>query len=255
MKLFDSHCHLQDDRIFDQVEMVINRALESGVSLMVCCGCSEKDWGKVNAIADKFKSVIPAFGIHPWYVSECSEKWLENLEYLLKSKPLAAVGEIGLDHAIKTCNYELQLDVFIKQLRLAEKLHRPVSIHCRKAWGDLLCVLKQENGSKYGGAVHSYSGSAQMVCQLQKYNLSISFSGSVTKNGNRRAREAISEVDADRLLIETDSPDILPQGYIGINEPANLTSVAQQIAVIKNHNIQTIAELTFNNAVKLFQRQ
>ncbi|HEX3020751.1 MAG TPA: TatD family hydrolase [Chitinispirillaceae bacterium] len=254
MRLFDSHCHLQDSRIIDELHLVMDRAQKAGVSAMLCCGCSERDWETVFEISKKFDSVIPAFGMHPWYIGERSGVWLDKLESLLKSVPKAAVGEIGLDYTLKTGNEKEQLSVFADQLRLAARLQRPVSIHCRKAWGNLLELLKEEKGIKQGGAIHSYSGAPQLVTLFQKLGLYISFSGSVTSKSNLKVRTSLAEVDSERLLIESDSPDLLPWACIGYNEPANLSAIAKEISLLLNWSVEMVSETTYRNGIKLFQR-
>ncbi len=221
---------------------------------MLCCGTSEQDWDKVIEISQKYKMVIPAFGIHPWFIATRSEKWLDKLECVLKLFPEAAVGEIGLDYTLKKGNEKEQLGVFIDQLRLAAKLDRPVSIHCRKAWGDLTDLLEKEKGVRQGGAIHSYSGAPQLVGQIQNFGLSISFSGSLTMESNRRGKASLMQVDTSRLLIETDSPDLLPQGFTGNNEPANIISIVRKIASVLGCSDEKVSELTFNNGMKIFKR-
>ena len=232
----------------------MNRASMAGVSAMLCCGTSEQDWDKVIEISQKYESVIPTFGIHPWFMSSRSEKWLDKLECVLKSFPGGCGGEIGLDYTVKEGNEKEQLSVFIDQLRLAAKLDRPVSIHCRKAWGELTDLLEKEKGVRQGGAIHSYSGAPQLVRRLQNYGLSISFSGSLTMEGNRKGKASLEQVDHERLLIETDSPDLLPWGFTGNNEPANIISIVKAISSVLGCSDEMVSEITFNNGMKVFKR-
>jgi len=232
----------------------MNRASMAGVSAMLCCGTSEQDWDKVIEISQKYESVIPTFGIHPWFIATRTERWLDKLEWVLKSFPEAAVGEIGLDYTVKEGNEKEQLSVFIDQLRLAAKLDRPVSIHCRKAWGELTDLLEKEKGVRQGGAIHSYSGAPQLVRRLQNYGLSISFSGSLTMEGNRKGKASLEQVDHERLLIETDSPDLLPWGFTGNNEPANIISIVKAISSVLGCSDEMVSEITFNNGMKVFKR-
>ncbi len=221
---------------------------------MLCCATSEQDWDRVVEISQKYDSVIPAFGIHPWFVGSRSEKWLDKLECVLKSFPEAGVGEIGLDYSLRKGNEKEQLSVFADQLRLAARLDRPVSIHCLRAWGDLTELLQQEKGVSQGGAIHSYSGAPQLVSRIQKFGLFISFSGSLTFEGNRKARASLVHVNPERLLIETDSPDLLPRGYTGNNEPANVISIVKEISSVLDCSDEMVSEITFNNGMKLFKR-
>lgn len=234
--------------------MVMERASQAGVCLMLCCGSSEEDWDEVVEISRRYKSVIPAFGIHPWYIGSRSEKWLDRLESILRSVPHAAVGEIGLDHVLNEGNEKEQLSVFSDQLELAAKLDRPISIHCRRAWGDLLELIEKQKGIRQGGAIHSYSGSPQLVSRIQKSGLYISFSGSLTFDKNRKARSSLLQVDPQRLLIESDSPDLLPMGFTGDNEPANILAIVKEISSILDWSNEMVSEITFNNGMKLFHR-
>ena len=145
IRLFDAHCHLQDDRIFGDVDAVLLRARQAGVRAMMCCGSGEDDWENVRALS-KREGVFVSYGLHPWYVDARSGAWFEKLGALLENAPEAGVGEIGLDHALKDANREIQDEIFISQLRLARDLDRPVSLHCRKAFGRFMEILKDEGG-------------------------------------------------------------------------------------------------------------
>ena len=253
MLLFDSHCHLQDERLNSAIGEVVDRALAAGVSRMLCCGSAESDWETVKALSTRYPAIVPGFGLHPWYVKQRSANWLGELEFLLANSPGAAVGEIGLDHARDERNDEEQAVVFLAQLRLARKLHRPVSIHCRKAWGEMVQILTTQCGLPDGGAVHSFSGSPAIIPQLQQLNVSLSFSGSITHDRNKRGRASSIAADDRFLLIETDSPDIAPAGMLGkANEPANLVVVAETAARLRGCPVETIAEITNRNAAELF---
>lgn len=254
MQLFDSHVHLQDDRIWMDHDALISRASDAGVSYMVCCGSCEDDWERVSALAKKYSQIIPAFGLHPLYVSTRSDKWLVRLEKILLRHPAAAVGEIGIDHTLEVRTDTEQCVVFTEQLRLATKLRRPVSIHCRKAWFVLQSTLKNLAGIPYGGVVHSYSGSPELVSELLKYGLSISFSGSVTNERNRRVRQSAAIVPIDKLLVETDSPDLLPQGRTGMNEPSFLIDIISTISSIKDVATDLLARKTYENGMSIFNR-
>lgn len=255
MKLFDTHTHLQDDRIWDQHERIISNALDAGVQVMVCCGSCEDDWERVYYLSKKFpQNIIPAYGLHPWYISKRTQNWKSKLVDMLIDTPIAAVGEIGLDHAIEDRDDGDQRRVFIDQLEIAAKLKRPVSIHCRKAWLELQKCLKCLHSSFYGGVVHSYSGSSELIPELIKSGLMISFSGSITYERNRRAREALLRVPEDKLLIETDTPDIPCQGRTGFNEPFFLSDTLKTIAGIINQPVGAVARRTYENGVKMFLR-
>jgi TatD DNase family protein len=253
MQFIDAHCHLQDRRYRGHGSEIIARGKASGVTAFVCCGAEEADWQVVAQLSGANPEVIASFGVHPWYVAGLSPVWRERLEELLATYPAAAIGEIGLDFAVDGFDRETQERVFRAQLELARQLERPVSIHCRDAWGRLVDILGEQR-LPVGGLIHSYSGSADMVPVVERFGLYVSFSGAITRPNARRAQEAIRRVSAQRLLIETDSPDLLPQGAAGdLNEPANLPLVAVRAAALRGMPAEGLASLTSANAERLFR--
>lgn len=254
MKLFDSHAHLQDDRIRGDLEAVVSRAEEAGVSKILCCGSSEADWDEVAFLADRYPQlIIPAFGLHPLFYRSRSDEWLKVLERMLKRYPGAAIGEIGLDHSIHGCDHADMSDVFVRQICLALRFSRPVSIHCRNAWEPLENALRKCVPLSIKGAVHSWSGSAGMLQRIMKFGLYISFSGALTNDKNRRARESAQAVPIDRMLIETDSPDLVPFMRNGLNEPSFITDVVKKIADIREISPEYVARATYENGMSLYR--
>jgi TatD DNase family protein len=253
MGLYDSHCHLQDERFSAILDPVIARAEKSGVAAMMCCGCREEDWQRVRTLAAR-KNVVVSFGLHPWFVTQRSRGWRDSLRQFLIDTPGAGVGEIGLDNAITHAAPQEQEEVFISQLGLARELERPVSIHCRKAFGRLVELLEVHGGGALRGLIHSYSGSADLVPVFMRLGLHLSFSGTVTQTHNKRARQAVLAVSRDRLLIETDSPDLPPAGCaaLTVNEPSNLPLVLEAVATLVGMSKEEAATLTAGNAWRLF---
>lgn len=250
MKFFDAHCHLHDGRYGARLPLVVGRACAAGVERMLCCGCEQADWPEVRRLAAAFRPVVPSFGLHPQRAAARTPSWLQELRALLAEVP-AAVGEIGLDFSGNLHNFADQEAVFTEQLHLARELRRPVVIHCRHAWGRLMAILKSEGGVREGGLIHSYSGSPELVPQVERANLCISFSGAITYAGNRHGRESLRRVSRDRLLIETDSPDLSPAGAAKLNEPANVVLVARVVSELRGETLDSIAEATSSNAERL----
>ena len=143
---------------------------------------------------------------------------------------------------------------FHEQLTLARRLGRPVSIHCRRAWGSLLELFRNNRGIAEESVIHSYGGPVELIGELAGYGVSFSFSGSITRERNRRGRKAATAVPPERLLIETDSPDIQPVNHEGNNEPATLVRVAEALAGLRGKTVDAIAEVTFTNGDRLFSR-
>jgi TatD DNase family protein len=262
MKLFDCHNHIQDERIFPMLEKVMERARLAGVARMAIKGCCEADWPKVIEIANRYKNAHLAFGLHPWFIGGRSSQWFQTLEKLLTTYPQASVGEIGIDRALETRNDAEQEQVFLAQLEIARKFDRPATIHCRRAWGRLIELLDQFGELPRGMLIHCFGGSAEGATELVKRGAYISFSGSITRPNAKKAGPAIRAVPADRILIETDAPDIMPLNVDEasclvaedrlLNEPANLRHVLAKAAELRGVSEESLAETTFRNAERFF---
>lgn len=253
--LIDTHCHLQDKRLIAHADDILRRASDADVNVLVCCGCREDDWEDVVTLAQKSDCIIPALGLHPWWAGKRSSSWKDRLEWYLEQFPKMAVGEIGLDYAVDGYDKDEQIELFTEQMNIALRYDRPVSIHCRKAWGSLIAFFRQypETGGK--AIIHSYGGSIELIDELRKFGVMFSFSGSVTFPNNRRGRKAAAAVPEEHLLLETDSPDIPPYGSTGENEPANLKTVAQTVAELRGISVARLASVTSVNASNRFHLQ
>ncbi len=235
MKYIDSHCHLHDSRIINNIQPIIARAKKANIRYMVSCATMEENFETTAQVSRQNPSVLPCFGIHPWFVNTVSPKWKQILETYLTTIP-SGIGETGIDFTDKAADQNLQLGVFEYHLTLAKELNLPINIHIRKAWDTFIHILKRFGKFKTPGIIHSYSGSADMIPIFEKMGLYISFSGSVTNPGAKKVIAALKKVSQDRFILETDTPDIYP--YIeppnseGLqlnrpNEPANIPAIAK----------------------------
>jgi TatD DNase family protein len=264
MKLFDCHNHIQDERIYPELEKVMVRARMAGVEKMAVKGCCESDWPKVVEIINRYPDTYLAFGLHPWFIDGRSDQCFKVLRDLLTSYPQASVGEIGIDHAISPRNDGEQEAVFLEQLEMARQFDRPVTIHCRQAWGRLIELLDQGEELPRGMLIHCFGGSAEIATELVKRGAYISFSGSITRPNAKKAGPAIRAVPEDRILIETDAPDLLPHTVdetscfkvdgVHLNEPAHLPLVLAKAAELRGTSKETLAAITFRNAERFFCR-
>ncbi|TQD72214.1 hypothetical protein C1H46_042253 [Malus baccata] len=292
MKLFDAHCHLQDPRIFDKAPQLIAATLDSGVVRFAVNGVSEKDWHLVKQLGESYPCVIPCFGLHPWFVAERTPNWLNTLKQFFESTPSAAVGEIGLDKGShgKKVDFTDQVNVFRQQLELAKELKRPASIHCVRAFGDLLQIMKSLGPFPAGVILHSYLGSAEMVPEFASLGAYFSFSGFLMSMKVNKAKRMLKMVPSERILLETDAPDALPKSELGslhlvegdasfpkelqsqetssapvasasdaltlpkeaLNHPANIHNVLIYVASLLEMTTEELAEISYHNAVRLF---
>lgn len=247
--LFDAHCHLQDARLADVLEVALHRAREAGVERMVCCATREEDWGAVLDLARRHRSVIPMAGLHPWHVAGARDGWPERLEAAFDAG--AGAGEMGLDFSEGRPPRELQEAAFVLQLRLAIARDLPVSLHCVKASDRMLTLLRETGVPAAGGLVHAFSGAPEVALAFQALGLHLSFGGALTRPGAKRAAASFAQVRDDRFLLETDAPDLAPEGVDGPNEPAHLALVAAAAARIRGGDPGGDAHA---NAARLFGR-
>lgn len=232
--LDDAHNHLHDPRL--QALARDAGAIASSIPLRhsVVNGTSESDWNEVAALASRHVWIIPSFGLHPWFVEKRSADWAAMLEKHLLKQPNAAVGEIGLDRWIENPDIDAQRECFVTQLNLARKLDRPVTIHCLKAWGLLEEILRDQPPLPRGFLLHSYGGSREMIPGWVQLGAYFSLSPHFAHERKTAQLETFQHVPTDRLLIETDAPDMRPPDTDNphplkdpnghpINHPANLT--------------------------------
>jgi TatD DNase family protein len=262
MKLFDCHCHLQDERLQEGLAEHLALARKVGVARFACCGVSEADWPLVAKLSDENDEIVPSYGLHPWEVHNRSPQWLKTLRQYLSNGP-AGVGEIGLDHGIRVRNDKEQEEVFLAQLALAVELNRPVSIHCRRAFPTLIRLLSKHERPQAGFVVHSFSGSLDDMNALFELGAYFSFSGTCTFTRNKKAHRNIKAAPRERLLIETDCPDMYPlvkgeehqqRGEKRVNPPANIVHPLRKAAELLDESEAKLAQSVWENANRLFSR-
>lgn len=263
MRLVDAHNHLQDARLVRRHREILPELERIGLSKAVVNGTKESDWEDVAELASKYDWVVPSFGVHPWYVSERSEAWLEILRARLEEWPNAGVGEIGLDRWIEGHDERVQAEVFEAQLALAAEMDRAVTIHCLRAWGALAETLRGAALPKRGFLVHAYGGSVEMMREFAKLGGYFSFNAYFLHERKERQREVFCDVPAERLLVETDAPAMSPpegknahplRSVSGetINHPANIELAYTALAQIRGVAVEELARQVEENSAALF---
>ncbi|MED1603468.1 TatD family hydrolase [Alkalihalophilus marmarensis] len=251
--LFDTHVHLNANQFEDDVEEVINRAKEAGVSEMVVVGFDEKTINRALELIEKYDMLYAAVGWHPVDAIDMKDEHLVWLEELAAHPKVVALGEMGLDYHWDKSPKEVQKEVFRKQIQLAKKVKLPIVIHNREADQDIVDILEEEKAEEVGGIMHCFGGSVEIAERCLKMNFYISLGGPVTFKNAKRPKEVAKHIPMDRLLIETDCPYLAPHPYRGKrNEPAYVKLVAEEIAGLKEVNVDEVANTTRENAKRLF---
>ncbi|MDF2636707.1 MAG: hydrolase, TatD family [Pelosinus sp.] len=251
--LFDSHAHIDDEKFDADREEVIQRAIENGVTGIINVGACMASSARSIALAEKYKSVYAAVGIHPHDAINALEADYEQLAQWATLDKVVAIGEIGLDYYYDFSPRDVQHSVFVRQLDVARQTDKPFIIHDRDAHGDLLDILKKEaKGLK--GVLHCFSGSLEMAREVIKMGYYISIAGPVTFKNAAKLPEIVAKVPLERLLVETDCPYLTPQPYRGKrNEPAYVKLVAQQVADLRGMELTDLAKATSENVRSLFK--
>lgn len=254
MNLFDSHCHLDDEKFDEDRAEALARMLENGVSRCVCVGSDLPSSQRCVALAEQYDFIYAAAGVHPHEAKDAPADYLDRLRSLLRRPRVRALGEIGLDYYYDLSPRDVQKRVMSEQIDLAIETDMPVIFHIRDAHGDMFEHLRSRGGRLPAGVIHCCSASAEMVREYLKMGFYISFAGPITFKNAATPVEASRAVPLDRLLIETDSPYLAPVPLRGRrNEPAFVRYVLEKQAEIHGVDAEELAEITFRNACALYR--
>ncbi len=251
MELFDSHCHYNDEKFNIDRDNIIKDNIKKGITKAIVAGYSVKSSKQAIEIAEKYTNNLYAIvGISPNDLDEINYK---EIEKLAKNKKVVAIGEIGLDYYWNKENKELQKQVFLNQIQIANNLDLPIVIHTREAVMDTIEILKTNKVNKKG-IFHCCPLNIELIKEALKLGYYISFSGNITFKNSKNAYSCVSYVPLEKILIETDSPYMTPEPFRGQrNNPAYVQYVAKKIAEIKNLREEEIAQITYNNAKTIFE--
>ncbi len=261
MKIFDSHAHYDDER-FDGVRdaLIADIVQNENVSMIVNAGASLSSTESSKVLSEKYDHVYFTAGVHPESAdtdSKCAN-WLDTVAENAKHPKCVAIGEIGLDYYYGRNTAEIQKEVFVKQMELADKMPMPVVVHDREAHADSLSIVSEF--PKVYGVFHSYSGSFEMAKELVKRGWYISFNGILTfKNARKTIEvlEGLKDFDGgkylDRILVETDCPYLAPVPFRGkTNHSGYIKYVAEKAAEILCVSPDAFCELTYKNACRFY---
>jgi TatD DNase family protein len=234
--LYDTHCHLYKE-YYDDIDSIIKKAKDNGVEKYISDATNIDTCYEMLELASKYDDVYITLGIHP----ECIDDSYEELESIindnLDNPKFVAIGEIGLDYHYEGYDRDKQIELLEKQLTLAEKINKPVVIHCRDAFNDMIELLRKHSNR---GVIHCFEGTLDEYKQYEALGYYIGVDGNVTFK-NSKTRDVIKDIPMDRILLETDSPYLTPEPYRGIpNDPSYILNIAEYIANLKNIDINDV---------------
>lgn len=215
-------------------------------------GVGPDGWRGIAALAGAEEGVFPAFGLHPMLTSRYGLGLLEELEHYAARG--VAIGEIGLDYTVAGVSREDQVAAVRGQLRLALRMGLPVLIHCRRAFQDMLRIVREERVREVGGIMHAFSGSPEIARQFIGEGFLISMAGTITYRNAVKPPEVAARIPLEHLVLETDAPDMAPEPFRGrVNQPAFLRVTAEKLAQIKGVSLEEVSAATTANAERIFR--
>lgn len=259
--MIDAHCHLADSRIQDDIEGLIKRAEDIGVTHFVQAGVDSKDWERQIALQSHFGDRIRIVaGIHPYRIASMTKDTLKlgllDLEKFVATHNVGAIGEVGLDfretYVPTTAAKSLQSDAFVIQIQFANRIKKPCVFHVVRAHDEAMRLMKLVP-PKSGGLVHAFTGNPSVAERYLAQNLSLSIGTAVLNPKSDGLRQSVRMIPLDRILVESDAPDQPPPGWPEpLNSPLCLPLIIEAIARERGDSTERIIAATRTNAAKIF---
>ena len=256
--IIDSHCHLDFQNLYDNLENVVKRAANNKVELFLTICTTLESFEKIKLITNNYKNIYGTFGIHPHETKnfvDISSKFI--LKIKKNHKKIIGIGETGLDFYYNHSDKKIQKKIFIEHIAAASELNIPIIVHSRNAETETIDILKSEQRNcDLKVLLHCFTGSKDFAKKLLDINSYISVSGIITFKNSIELTETISHIPLENLLVETDSPYLAPLPHRGKpNEPSYIIHTVDKLSQIKNVSNDTIMSYTTKNFKKLFNLQ
>jgi TatD DNase family protein len=250
--LVDSHCHLDFPELASRIDQVLASMKSARVAAALCIGVSLEKMPEVLSLADLHENLFASVGVHPEH-QDCLEPDVATLLRHAQHERVIGIGETGLDYYWHKDRPEWQRDRFRIHIRAARESGKPLIIHTRNSADDTLRIMREEKAEEVGGVMHCFTETQSVADQALAMGFHISFSGIVTFKNAKELKEVARSIPVDRILVETDSPYLAPVPYRGkVNEPAYVRHVADEIARLRQVDVQAIEQATTENFCRLF---
>ena len=255
--IFDTHVHLNDEKISCELDTNIKNAINKGINKFLCVGWDIESSKKAIEIAHKYECVYVAIGIIPTEWRQYKDDTIAEFEKLINDEKIIAIGEIGLDYYWEKDDeiVKIQKEMFKRQIELANKYNLPILIHCRNAYNDCLNIIKKFH-VKRKSIMHCYSGSLEMARLFIKENFAIAFGGVLTFKNSIECKNVFDNLDINDIVFETDAPYLSPVPYRGkTNKPEYIYETVKYAANRKNMDFEEFSNIVYENTLKLFSRE
>jgi len=252
--IFDTHAHYEDKAFDEDRESLMKQLVENGIEKVVNVGSSIDSCKRIIQLCDKYDFAYGAVGVHPSDTGELTEKDIDFLKEQSQNGKVLAIGEIGLDYYWDTPERDVQKEWFVRQLDLAKEVSLPIIIHSRDAAADTYDIMKAEHAEEIGGVIHCFSYEKEMAKLYLNMGYYIGVGGVVTFKNGRKLREVVEYTPIDRIVTETDCPYLAPTPHRGErNSSLYLPLVIEEIARIKNMDVDEVYRITRENGYKLYR--
>ena len=250
--LIDTHTHIDMLEVCTPDE-AIEFAAQNNVKKLIIPGCSPDSDSVIFPLIEKFENCYGMHGVHPSEAKSYNDDVEHHIELAAKHPKIVAIGEIGLDYYWDKTFNDIQQDVFIKQIKLANRLNLPICVHDRDAHKDTFDILKEYNTCS-DVVLHCYSGSVEFAKECIKEGWYLGLGGVITFKNAVKMKEVAKEIPLEKIVLETDAPYLTPVPYRGKeNQPAYVKYVAEEIAAIRGITMDEVAEITTANAERIYR--
>tara|TARA_B100002052_G_C15746687_1_gene535817 strand:- start:115 stop:891 length:777 start_codon:yes stop_codon:yes gene_type:complete len=253
--IIDSHCHLDYEPLFNNLDNIIKRANDNGVKYFLTISTTDKSFKNILGILNNHKNVFGSYGIHPHEAKNYHDLKVEKIiENLNMSENLIGIGETGLDFYYNHSDKKIQKECFIKHIHASQQTSKPLIVHSRSADLEMLDILSKEyKNRKFNILMHCFTGGKNFAHKLLDLNCYFSASGIITFKKNNELVNTFKSIPNNKILVETDSPYLSPEPLRGkTNEPSHLKYTLKFLANLKNVTEEKLSLITTNNFIKLF---
>lgn len=250
----DSHCHVDFPALVAQMPDILQRMKTNQVGKALCVSVNMPDWPALIALVEQHEELWASVGVHPDY-EDTVEPTVEELVAHSHHPKVIAIGETGLDYFRLEGDLSWQRERFRRHIRAAKTSGLPLIIHTRSSAEDTLSIMREEGASEVGGVMHCFTESWEVAQAAMDMNFYISFSGIVTFKSAASLQDVAQRIQADRILIETDSPYLAPVPHRGkLNDPSKVIHVAEKLAELRGVSVKEIENLSTKNFFNLFNK-